>query len=157
MNKETQYIIKSFETTLSGQPWFGRGVYEILEEVDEAKAHSKPNENVHSQMELLWHINTWAEFSLAALENRIIENIKAIEALDWREIDPKIHTWKKGIEVLKTTHNKIIELLKQKEEDSYLSDIVPNRKYNFRFLLNGLVQHNIYHLGQVAFLKKLLD
>ncbi len=31
MNKETQYIIKSFEATLSGQPWFGRAVYEILQ------------------------------------------------------------------------------------------------------------------------------
>jgi hypothetical protein len=82
--------------------------------------------------------------------------MKAIEANDWRNIDPKIHTWKKGIEQLKATHNKIIELLKQKEDDNFLGDIVPLRKYNFRFLLNGLIQHNIYHLGQVAYLKKML-
>jgi len=31
-----------------------------------------------------------------------------------------------------------------------------NREYNYRFLLNGLMQHNIYHLGQIAFLKNLL-
>jgi hypothetical protein len=63
---------------------------------------------------------------------------------------------KKGLEQLKATHNKIVEMLNQKTDDNYLSDIVPLRKYNFRYLLNGLVQHNIYHLGQVAYLKKML-
>ena len=156
MNKETQYIIKSFESTLSGQPWFGRAVYEILEEVDESKANTKPNGSEHSMIELIWHMNTWAEFVLGSLENRSADEMKAIEANDWREIDPKKHTWKKGIEQLKETHSKIIELLKQKPDDNFLSDIVPTRKFNFRFMLNGLVQHNIYHLGQVAYVKKML-
>ena len=155
MNKETQYIIKSFESTLSGQPWFGRAVYEILEEVDEVKANIKPNGSDHSMIVLLWHMNTWAGFVLGSLENKTAEEMKAIEANDWREIDPKIHTWKKGMEQLRVTHNKIVEIL-SKKEDSFLSEIVPTRKFNYRFMLNGLIQHNIYHLGQVAFLKKML-
>jgi len=156
MNKETQYIIKSFESILSGQPWFGRAVYEILGEADESKVHTKPNGTEHSMIDLLWHMNTWAEFALGSLENRSAEDMKAIEANDWREIDTKKHGWKKGLEQLKAIHNKILELLKQKTDDDFLGDIVPLRKYNFRFLLNGLIQHNIYHLGQVAYLKKML-
>ena len=155
MNKETQYIIKSFESTLSGQPWFGRAVYEILEEVDEAKATIKPNGSDHSMLVLLWHMNTWAEFVLGSLENKTVDEMKAIEANDWREIDPKTHTWEKGIDQLKSTHKKIIDLLNQKDDD-FLSEIVPTRKFNFRFMLNGLIQHNIYHLGQVAYVKKML-
>ena len=156
MNKEVLSIAKSFEDTLGKQPWFGRAVYEILGEVDEEKANTKPNGTEHSMIDLLWHMNTWAEFTLGGLENRTVEQMKAIEANDWRTIDPKTHSWKKGIEQLKATHDKIIELLKQKEDDNFLCDIVPLRKYNFRFLLNGLIQHNIYHLGQVAYLKKML-
>jgi len=155
MNKETQYIIKSFESTLSGQPWFGRAVYEILEEVDEVKANIKPNGSDHSMIVLLWHMNTWAEFVLGSLENKTTDEMKVIEANDWREIDPKVHTWKKGMEQLKGTHSNIIEIL-NKKEDSFLSEIVPTRKFNYRFMLNGLIQHNIYHLGQVAYLKKML-
>jgi uncharacterized damage-inducible protein DinB len=155
MNKETQYIIKGFESTLSGQPWFGRAVYEILEEVDETKANIKPNGSDHSMIVLLWHMNTWAEFVLGSLENKTADEMKAIEANDWREIDPKVHTWKKGMEQLKATHSKIIEIL-NKKEDSFLSEIVPTRRFNYRFMLNGLIQHNIYHLGQVAYVKKML-
>jgi uncharacterized damage-inducible protein DinB len=155
MNKETQYIIKSYESTLSGQPWFGRAVYEILGEVDEAKANTKPNGTEHSMIELLWHMNTWAEFVLGSLENRSVDQMKEIETNDWREIGPKIHTWKKGIEQLRSTHKKIIDLLHQKD-DSFLSEIVTTRKFNYRFMLNGLVQHNIYHLGQIAYINKML-
>ena len=156
MNKETQYIIKSFESTLSGQPWFGRAVYEILGEVDQSKANTKPNGTEHSMIELVWHMNTWAGFVLGSLENKTADEMKSIEANDWREIDPKTHTWNKGVEALKATHSRIIELLNQKENDNFLSDIVPTRKFNYRFMLNGLVQHNIYHLGQVAYIKKML-
>ncbi len=157
MNKETLYIAKSFEDTLSKQPWFGRAVYEILGEVEESKVHTKPNGTDHSMIDLLWHMNTWAEFVLGSLENRSAEEMKAIEANDWREIDPKTHTWKKGLDQLKATHNKIVENLNQKTDDSFLGDIVPLRKFNFRYMLNGLIQHNIYHLGQVAYLKKMLS
>jgi hypothetical protein len=107
-------------------------------------------------MDLIWHMNTWAEFVLGSLENRTVEQMKEIEANDWRTIDPKIHTWQKGVEQLKATHSKIIELLGQKVDDNFLSEIVPTRKFNYRFMLNGLVQHNIYHLGQVAYIKKML-
>jgi len=156
MNKETLYIAKTFENTLSKQPWFGRAVYEIIGEADESKVHTKPNGTEHSMIELLWHMNTWAEFTLGSLEGRSVDEMKAIEANDWRTIDPKTHTWKKGLEQLKATHKKIVELLNQKADDSFLGDIVPLREYNFRYMLNGLIQHNIYHLGQVAYLKKML-
>ncbi|HEU4859653.1 MAG TPA: DinB family protein [Chitinophagaceae bacterium] len=157
MDKQTQAIIKSFEDTLSGQPWFGRAVYEILGEADESKVHTKPNGTEHSMIDLLWHMNTWAEFALGSLEKRSADEMNAIEANDWREIDPKTHTWKKGLEQLKATHNKILEILKQKTDDSFLGDVVPLRKFNFRYMLNGLIQHNIYHLGQVAYVKKILS
>jgi hypothetical protein len=35
--------------------------------------------------------------------------------------------------------------------------MVPTRSFNYRFMLNGLLQHNIYHLGQIAYVKKQLD
>lgn len=157
MNKETLYIIKTLESTLSGQPWFGRSVYDLLQEIDGSKVHVKPNSGSHSLIELLWHMNTWAEFALGGVENRTIEQMKEIETKDWRVIDPKIHTWQKGIEQLKATHEKILEQLKQKNDDSFLNDLVPNRQFNFRFMLNGLIQHNIYHAGQIAYLKKVLE
>ncbi|HWR32342.1 MAG TPA: hypothetical protein VN451_02355 [Chitinophagaceae bacterium] len=56
---------------------------------------------------------------------------------------------------LKSIHEKMAEILNQKE-DIFLKEMVPGRKFNFHFMLNGLVQHNIYHAGQIAYLNKML-
>ncbi len=155
MNKELLSIINNLENTLSGEPWFGRAVYNLLDEIDEATVSTKTKDTDHSLIELLWHMNTWAEFTLANLENRSADELKVIEENDWRNIDPKKHSWKKGMEELKSIHKKIVQILSEKE-DIFLKEIVPNRKFNYRFMLNGLIQHNIYHAGQVAYLKKIL-
>jgi uncharacterized damage-inducible protein DinB len=155
MNKEVLSIIKNFETTLNGQPWFGRAVYNLLDEIDSKKASVRRNENEHTALELIWHMNTWAEFTLANLENRTESELKKIEANDWRKLTKQKHSWKRGLTEFKSIHKQIIENL-SKRDDDFLSDMVPNRRYNFRFMLNGLIQHNIYHAGQLAYLKKLL-
>ncbi len=44
----------------------------------------------------------------------------------------------------------------EKQTDDLLGQIVAERKYNFRKLLHGLIQHDIYHLGQIAYIVKAL-
>lgn len=155
MNKEIQSIIRNLENTLDGTPWFGRAIYEILGETDESKVLIKPGNTEHSLLELLYHMITWAEFTLNRIQQDESRNVKYFEDLDWRQIDPKKHDWKKGVDELKKVHVDIVNLLQQKD-DAFLKEPVEHREYNYRFLLNGLIQHNIYHLGQIAYLNKLL-
>ncbi len=156
MNKEIQSIISRMETVTSGEPWFGRAVFSIMDEVEAANAFEKPTGAPHSLIELLYHMITWADFTLKRLEKDTINDLIAAEELDWRKIDPKQHSWKKGLKEFKSIHKKITTLLKKKE-DAFLNEIVDYRKYDFRFLLNGMIEHNIYHLGQVAYLNKMLS
>lgn len=155
MNKEIQNIIRNIEDTNSGSPWFGRSVYELLEETDPKKVFIRPNNSEHTLADILFHMLTWAEFTLNRLEGNKKADLTASEKLDWREINPKIHTWKKGIKDFKAVHKTIIAILKTKD-DSFLKGKVDYRTYDFSYLLNGFVQHNIYHAGQIAYLNKLL-
>lgn len=161
MNKEIQSIIRNLEDILDGDPWYGRSVYAILREVEPVIAYKKPTTRSHSLIELLYHMLTWAEFALKRIEKDKIDDLAAFEKIDpiaigWREIDPKIHDWDEGLGAFIATHQQIIALLATKD-DTFLNETVDYRQYNFGFLLNGLIQHNIYHLGQVAYLKKLLE
>ena len=155
MNKEIQTIISSLQNTLDGHPWYGRAVYDLLEETNGDIQYIKPTSNSHSLIDLLYHMLTWAEFTQKRIEKDQVQDLAAFEALDWRQVDPDVHEWQKGLAALKTSHNKIIELL-QTKDDAFLEEKVDYRNYNFRFLLNGLIQHNIYHLGQIAYVSKLL-
>lgn len=155
MNKEIQSIIRNLRNVNTGEPWYGRSVYEMLEEVDSSTVYTKLNEDCHSLIELLCHMITWAEFSLKRIEGDKEHDLAVSEKMDWREINPTVHTWKKGLSEFKAIHKKINQLL-DKKEDEFLKENVDYRKYNFRFLLKGLIQHNIYHIGQITYLNKLL-
>ena len=155
MNKEIQSIIQNLQNVTDGEPWYGRSVLDILEETDPAHTLITPGNKGHSLLELLYHMLTWMEFTLKRLEDSEEMDIEMTENLDWRIIDPRVHTWEKGMASFRSTGRKIIELLGEKD-DSFLTKKVTYRTYNFRFLLNGLIQHNIYHLGQIAYINKYL-
>lgn len=155
MNTEMQTLIHRMESTNSGSPWFGRSVFSIIEEVDSSKVFKKPNKESHSLIELIYHMNTWADFVLKRIEKDDTMDLAAFEKMDWREIDPNVHSWEAAIEEYKEIHKKIATALETKEDD-FLAEGVAFRKYDFRFLLNGIIEHNIYHIGQIAYLSKLL-
>lgn len=156
MNTEINAIINSMQEVLSGGPWYGKSVLEMLNQINNDVIYKKPNDNSHSLIEILYHMVTWAEFAQHRLERDRDTDMTALEALDWRETNPEIHTWNNGISQFTAATNKTIEILKDSSDD-ILEEKVDFREYNFRYLLNGVIQHNIYHIGQIAYLNKLLS
>jgi uncharacterized damage-inducible protein DinB len=154
MNTEINLIITSLKDVLSGKPWYGKSVLTLLDEVNIEIVFMKFNNNPHSIMDLLYHMVTWTEFTRRRLEKDHFLDVQAFELLDWRETDFEIHTWNNGISQFKAETNKIIEILNHTNDD-ILEEKVEYREYNFRYLLNGLIQHNIYHLGQTAYINKM--
>lgn len=155
MNKEIQSIIRNLQRVNSGQPWYGRAVYELLDEVNPKKVFEKPGKEGHSIIELIYHMLTWTDFCLRRVQGVKEGNPAEVEKLDWRKIDPSEHSWEKGLTAFKTTNDQIIQLLSTKNDD-FLKEIVDYREFNYRFLLNGLIQHHIYHIGQIAYIEKFL-
>ena len=156
MNKEIQYINAMLKALIDGEPWYGRSAYSILAEVDEQKVYRKLKENTHSLIELLFHMIAWASFTEKCLDRDQVMDPANFETIDWAEINPSLHNWENGLGQFKSAFNGILQVL-GKKQDSLLGEIVPLREYNFRFLLHGLIQHTVYHLGQIAYLNKLLD
>jgi uncharacterized damage-inducible protein DinB len=156
MNKEVQSLIKRLENTHSGEPWFGRSVQSLLAEVDAKKAAVHKGGSSHTMLDILWHMNTWAAFTLDRIKQEKNFDLKKAEGLDWRKIDPKTDTWKKALAEYEKLHKDIIKALTAKDDD-FLIEIVEYRKYNFRYLINGFIEHAIYHAGQIALLNKMPD
>lgn len=155
MNKEVQLIRHTLSESLQGEPWYGQPLYTLLDKVDPVSVYRKPNEESHSLIDLLYHMITWAEFTENRLKRDKEKDDDYTDALDWREIDPTIHTWRNGITEIKAIHGRILNFL-DTMDDAMLEEQVDFRSYNFRYLLEGLVQHNIYHLGQIAYAWKAL-
>ena len=56
------------------------------------------------------------------------------------------------INKLKKTHEEIKSLLISKSNEWY-QETVPGSVYDYEFLIEGIIQHDIYHVGQIAYLK----
>ena len=41
--------------------------------------------------------------------------------------------------------------------EARLDELVAGQRFNFYFLLHGIVQHNVYHAGQIVLLKRIAD
>ncbi len=154
MHKEIQSIINNLQQVLNGQPWYGDAVLPMLKKIHPADVYINPK-NSHAAIELLYHMITWADYTLKTVQGIEVKEVMDEIPMNWRGIDPKIHTWETAMNDFENIHSTLIKELNIKA-DAFLNDQVPGRSYNFRFLLNGLIQHNIYHLGQIAFLKNLL-
>ena len=155
MNKEMQYIAEQLKDAYEGDPWFGRNALALLAEVNEQTAFERPN-GQHSIVELVWHMITWRAFTISRFTKEEGKDLHYFEDRDWRELDHSDKSlWQQGLQRLQQTQDELIEIL-QKQKDELLDQNVEERNYNYKKLLYGIVQHDIYHLGQIAYINKLL-
>ncbi|MGZ5190922.1 MAG: DinB family protein [Flavisolibacter sp.] len=155
MNPEIQKIIEKNKDVFEGNPWFGRNAKELLNEVDESIAFEKPT-GQHSILELLWHMNIWKEFTISRLRPDNKKNLEYFDKNDWQVLDHSDKKlWKQGVDRFNELHKELLYFMGQQKDD-LLSQTVSEKKYDFRKLLYGTIDHDIYHLGQIAYLRKLL-
>jgi uncharacterized damage-inducible protein DinB len=156
MNTEILRLAEEMKEAYEGEPWFGRNAKQLLAEVDEAMAFEKLA-GQHSIVELVWHMVTWKAFTINRLRKDTSKSLHSFEAEDWRTLNHQDKSlWPQGLQLLRQTHNELVEVVQQ-QKDEILVEKVAERDYTYRKLLNGVVQHDIYHLGQIALLKKILE
>ena len=155
MNKEITLIAEKLKEVYSGDPWFGRSAKALLSDVDEKIAFEKPS-GQHSILELLWHMNIWKEFTISRLRPDNDKDMEYFDSNDWQALDHNDkNLWKQGIERFDQLHAELVALIEQ-QKDELLAQKVSERKYDFRKLLLGAIDHDIYHLGQIAYIAKML-
>lgn len=155
MKNEIDLLQDQLKETWEGDPWFGRSGKALLGEIDESIAFTKLN-NQHSIIELVWHMVNWKAFAVNRLQTNSTEDLHYFETQDWQELDhnnPLL--WQEGLQKLDEAQAALQNVL-QHLDDATLEQNVRERDYNNRKLINGIIQHDIYHLGQIAFIAKTL-
>jgi len=151
---ETARLADQIRRAFDGDAWHGDSVLELLQGVDAKMAAAHPIKNAHSIWELLLHIAAWDGAVLTRIGGT------AVHLVDEQNFPPVKDTsdaaWRKAIEHAKDTHNTLVKAVTA-FPDSRLHEQVPGKTenyYNFFYLFSGIVQHELYHAGQIALLKK---
>lgn len=156
MKKAINQLVKKYEKAYHGAPWYGDSIKKILNGTDPKIVFQKADKKAHSIAELTIHMIGWREFVLSRLEGNDNFKVNQKETFNWKRIDKNEKTaWKSILNELDKNQRKIISTL-GKKNDEFLDEPVAGRKYKMKFLIDGIIQHDIYHLGQIAMLNKLL-
>lgn len=136
--------------TLKGA-WYGPSLAELLAKTKPELATASPAAGAHSISTLLQHILLWNDRVLNTSDSSPMprwepEKEWAEPPIPWNEL---VVRW-----------NRSRDLLEERIRNFPLADLskqVPGRNYPYETLLPGIVQHAIYHSGQIAMILGMLE
>ena len=148
---EVERIADQLERAYKGEAWHGPSLHDVLNGVDVDAASARPLPDAHTIRELAAHVLAWEKECLARLAGGG-KDLPPEE--DWPEGDA---AWRDLLEELDTVHGHLVEAVSTlSDEELERSVPVGMDGTTVYILLHGVIQHNLYHAGQMALLKKAL-
>ncbi|WP_198440146.1 DinB family protein [Pareuzebyella sediminis] len=142
--------MSTLNNAFKGEPWYGISVVKKLETIDWKVVGTPPEGYSKSIAVMVKHMVNWRVFVLNKLRGEPDFDIEIDSDQDWPLIKIANESeWDGLIMELRTTQKELVAILRQINDD-FLKRKVPGRKYNFEYLVKGIIEHDIYHLGQIA-------
>jgi uncharacterized damage-inducible protein DinB len=156
--REVDRLRRALEATLDGDPWYGSAVARILEGVDASRAAARPIGGAHTIWELVAHMTAWVNETNRRLRGGPYGD--PAEG-DWPAVtSTSPASWESARSALVQAHASLAatltamddaDLAKQIEGGQVDAAGQPVTLYDTSL---GLLQHDAYHAGQIALLKK---
>ncbi len=143
MNRCEEVAAAYRAVTIKGA-WYGPAVAELLERITPEAAIKVPAPGAHTIADLLQHLLLWNERIRKTDDSHPMPKWEADKewaepAIPWSEL---LARWTQSRDLLEERMRKfpVGDLAKQ----------TPGRDYPYEFMWNGIVQHTIWHSGQIA-------
>jgi uncharacterized damage-inducible protein DinB len=148
---EIKRIEDQLKRAFEGNAWHGPGVLEILKDVSASRAAARPLPGAHSIWELVLHITAWESVCRRRLEG---DRAQIPDEEDWPAVGETSEVaWEQAKQALIEGHHQLRQAIGQLDESRLDEPILPDMSSVY-VTLHGAVQHDLYHAGQIAILKK---
>jgi uncharacterized damage-inducible protein DinB len=148
-------LANHLERTVTGPMWHGPALANVLETVTHEAAVKRPIPGAHSIWEIVLHVTTWAQIARERLKGESIAD--PTPQRDWPPVEAAtLDEWRVAIEQLGFAHRMLAADVRALDDEA-LKATVPGLEYSVWILLHGIVEHGVYHAGQIALLKRALD
>jgi len=150
--QEIGRIVDQLERAFDGRAWHGPSVMKLLSGVEADEAAARPLEGRHTIWELVLHIAAWDDVVRRVLMGEKMVSLSGEE--DWPPVGSTGEAaWRQDADDLRRVHKELVEALSEFSE-ARLDDTVPGASFSFYTMLHGVVQHDLYHAGQMAILRR---
>jgi uncharacterized damage-inducible protein DinB len=158
---QTDFLVDQLERAHAGDPWHGSSRAALLADVTVAEAHARPVPSVHSIWELVLHMTAWTREVTRRVEGGLAGEP---QMGDWPAPPsaPDERAWRSARGALDDAHVALRDAVRTLEASRLAARVGDERSASlgtgvtFAQTINGLVQHDAYHSGQIALVKKMM-
>lgn len=148
---ETERIADQLVRSFEGNAWHGPAVKQVLENVSAEQALLRPIAGAHNIWELTLHIGAWENAAHRRLNG---DRAELTDDEDWAALPARdASSWSATLAKLERTHEELVAAIRGLH-DSRLEQPIVEGMSTVYVTLHGVIQHNLYHAGQIAILKK---
>ncbi len=152
---ESERIVDELKRAFFGPSWHGPSLAEALTDVTAAQAAARPLGNAHNVWEIVLHLTFW----VGVVGRRLTQSQPVLPAEgseDWPGAgEASEDAWRQAVSRLEDAHEELCRQIAALPEPR-LAEPIPGKDYDAYVMLHGLAQHDAYHAGQIALLKKAL-
>ena len=148
---EIERIREQLKRAFEGNAWHGPSVMEVLSDVTAQQAAVRVFRGAHTIWELALHIGAWEGACLMRLQG---ERAELSDAEDWPAVTETTESaWQNCRLNLLNGNLKLRDAIAGLDEQRLDEPIVSGMPSVY-ITVQGVVQHDLYHAGQIAILKK---
>jgi len=150
---EIERILDQLKRAYEGNAWHGPAIKEALSGVTAAQAHARPLATGHTIWELVQHVAVWEDVGRRRLSGDRAQ-IAISSPEDWPPPeDTSEAAWENAKAALDRGHQALVEAISRTPE-SRLDEPIFEGMSTVYVTLHGVVQHDLYHAGQIMMLRR---
>jgi uncharacterized damage-inducible protein DinB len=150
---EIERIGDLLQFSYNGSPWHGPSLVQNLDGITAQMAVEKPIPNSHCIWEIIQHVTAWMNEVIKVLDGEQYTVLTPEQ--DWPAIAADDAAWDAALGIMDSSQEALLGAVAEIEEDK-LWENVEGQEFSYYWLLHGVVQHYVYHTGQIGLLRKAL-
>ena len=143
-------ILEQLNRAWEGEAWHGPALRTLLDGVSDEGSRAHPIAGAHSILEIVVHCGAWMD----VVSHRLAGNPRELTTEeDWHDVASM--RFADAVEELTNAEGRLCDAVARLQTGD-LDQLVANQKDTAYVTVHGVIQHNLYHAGQIALLRKLV-
>lgn len=157
MGTRIEKMIRELSEVFEGEPWYGQSVMRKLENVPYKIGYKTCIPDSHNVAQIIGHLISWKKFAIEKISGNEDHHIEINSEADWPALEVRTRKEWEGLKSkLVMLQSQIYEILEGRDDD-LLDQKVKGKDCTVEYLLRGVIQHDIYHLGQIGLIESQIE